>query len=96
MIFKFIIIFSVAFMMIISTNNYYVKYTFSKSFSNQYSIYVNSKSYKPNQTSINTGCDFLNLCGNYGDNKLRGSLQSTNNNIVDISYIGIYLQLPFP
>ena len=54
------------------------------------------KDYKSNQTSPNTDCDFLNLCGNYQDNKLTVLLQSTNNNILDISYIGTYIKLPFP
>ena len=87
---------SIVFMMIVSTNDSYLKYTFSEPFSSQYSDYINFKSYKPNQTSLNTGCDFLNLCGNYGDNKLNGLLLPANNNIIDISYIGTFLQLPFP
>jgi hypothetical protein len=92
---KFIGISSIFFVIFISTNEYYLKYTFSEYFPSQYPIYVYSKSYKSNQTSLNTDCDFLNLCGNYQDNKLTVLLQSTNN-ILDISYIGTYIKLPFP
>ncbi len=95
-IFKFIVISSIFFVIFISTNEYYMKYTFSESFPSQYPVYVYSKSYKSNQTTLNTDCDFLNLCGNYQDNKLSGLLQPTNNNIWDISYIGSYIKLPFP
>jgi nanoRNase/pAp phosphatase (c-di-AMP/oligoRNAs hydrolase) len=93
---KFIGISSIFFVIFISTNEYYLKYTFSEYFPSQYPVYVYSKSYKSNQTSLNTDCDFLNLCGNYQDNKLTVLLQSTNNNILDISYIGTYIKLPFP
>ncbi len=93
---KFIAISSIAFVIILSTDGYYLKYTFSEPFSSQYSDFVNSKSYKPNQTSLNTGCDFLNLCGNYVGNKFSGVLLPINNNIIDISYLNSYLELPFP
>ena len=92
---KSIAISSVAFMIILSTDGLSLKYTFSESFPDQYFTYVQSKVSKPNQT-LNTSCDFLNLCGKYFDNKLSGAGLSFNNKIVDISYYGSYLKLPFP
>ncbi len=93
---KFMAIFSIVFVIILSTDGYYLKYTFSEPFSNQYSTYVDSNSYKPNQTSLNTGCDFLNLCGNYVGSKLSGVFLPATTNIIDISYLDSYLELPFP
>jgi hypothetical protein len=94
----FVAISSIVFMMIfLSTDGYYyLKYIFSSPFSSQYSTLIDSKSYTSNQTSLNTECDFLNLCGDHIGNKLSGALLPTNNNIVDISYLNSYLELPFP
>ncbi len=93
---KSIITSSIAFMIILSTDDYYFKYTFSESFSNQqYSDYIYPRNSISNQTSLNDGCDFLNLCGNYLDNKLSVNLPF-NNKIVEVSYIDSYLKLPFP
>jgi hypothetical protein len=87
---------SIAFMVILSTDGLSLKYTLSESFPDQYSTYVNSEFSKPNQTFSNTGCDFLNLCGKYFDNKLSEVGFPFNNKIVDISFYGSYLKLPFP
>ena len=87
---------SIAFMVILSTDGLSLNYTFSESFLDQSSTYVQSKFSKQNQTLSNTGCDFLNLCGKYFDNKLSEAGFSFNNKIVDISYYGSYLKLPFP
>ena len=93
---KSIAISSIAFMVILSTDGLSLNYTFSESISDQSSTYVQSKFSKPNQTLSNTDCDFLNLCGKYLDNKLGAAGFSFNNKIVDISYYGSYLKLPFP
>jgi hypothetical protein len=97
MITKSIAISSIAFVVVIlSTDGLSLNNTFSESFLDQSSSYVQSKFSKPNQTLSNTGCDFLNLCGKYLDNGLSGAGFSFNNKIVDISYYGSYLKLPFP
>ncbi len=97
LIFKFVTIFSIAFVIILSTDDYYLKYIFSESFSTQYStIYFHSNNFKSNQTSSDTGCDFLNLCGKNVDNALRGVSLPFNNKVVDISYLDSFLELPFP
>ena len=93
---KSVAISSIAFMIILSADGLSLKYTFSESFLDQSSTYVPSKFSKPNQTLSNTDCDFLNLCGKYFDNKLSEADFSFNNKIVDISYYGSYLKLPFP
>jgi hypothetical protein len=93
---KSIAISSIAFMVILSTDGLSLNYTFSESFLDQPSTYVQSKFSKPNQTLSNTDCDFLNLCGKYFDNGLSEAGLSFNNKIVDISYYGSYLKLPFP
>jgi hypothetical protein len=94
----FIAVSSIVFMMVfLSTDGfYYLKYTFSESVSNPYSALITSKSYTSNQTSLDTGCDFLNLCGNYVANKLSGALSHVNNDVIDISYLNSFLELPFP
>jgi hypothetical protein len=93
---KSIAVSSIAFMVILSTDGLSLNYTFSESFLDQSSTYIQSKFSKPNQTLSNTDCDFLNLCGKYFDDKLSGADFSFNNKIVDISYYGSYLKLPFP
>ncbi|MEJ7641335.1 MAG: hypothetical protein WKF36_03965 [Candidatus Nitrosocosmicus sp.] len=94
--FKFIAISSLVFVMILSPDDHYLKYIFSESFSSHYSAYFYSNGSKSNQTSIDTGCDFLNLCGKNIDSELSEVSLSFNNKIVDISYLNSYLQLPFP
>ena len=96
LIFKSIAICSVVFVMFLSAENHYPKYIFSESFSSHDPASFYSNSFKSNQTSLDTGCDFLNLCGNNIDNKLSEVSLSFNNKIVDISYTNSYLQLPFP
>ncbi len=96
LIFKSIAISSIVFVMILSPDNHYLKYIFSESFSSHYPTSFYSNSFKSNQTSLDTGCDFLNLCGKNIDNKLSEVSLSFNNKIVDISYLNSYLQLPFP
>ena len=93
---KSIAVSSIAFMVILSTDGLSLNYTFSESFLDQSSTYAQFKFSKPNQTLSNTGCDFLNLCGKYFDSKLSEAGFSFNNKIVDISYYGSYLKLPFP
>ena len=96
LIFKSIAISSIFFVTILSADNHYVKYIFSESFSSHNPASFYSNSFKSNQTSMDTGCDFLNLCGKNIDNKLNEVSLSFNNKIVDISYLNSYLQLPFP
>ncbi len=84
-------------MIILSTDDYYFKYTFSESFSNQqYSDYIYPRNSISNQTSLNDGCDFLNLCGKYTENKLSETNLNFNSKIVDVSYLNSYIKLPFP
>jgi hypothetical protein len=96
LIFKSIAICSVVFVMFLSAENQYPKYIFSSSFSSHSPASFYSNSFESNQTSIDTGCDFLNLCGKNIDNDLNEVSLSFNNEIVDISYLNSYLQLPFP
>ena len=96
LIFKSIAVSSIVFMMILSADNHYIKYILSESFSSHNPASFYSNSLKSNQTSIDTGCDFLNLCGKHIDNELGEVSLSFNNKIVDISYLNSYLQLPFP
>ena len=85
LIFKSIAICSVVFVMFLFTENHYPKYIFSESFSSHNPASSYSNSFKSNQTSIDTGCDFLNLCGKNIDNDLNEVSLSFNNKIVDIS-----------
>ena len=97
LIFQFIAVFSIVFVMVLSTDHHYLKYIFSESFSSHYSTNFYSNNYfKSNQTSLDTGCDFLNLCGKNIDNELGDVSLSFNNKIVDISYLTSILELPFP
>ena len=48
-----------------------------------------------NQTFHNK-CDFLNLCNGDGANKLGGISSPINKGVVDISYLKIDIDLPFP
>ncbi len=96
LIFKSIAIYSIVFVMILSPDNISLKYIFSESFSSPNPASFYSNSFKSNQTPLDTGCDFLNLCGKNIDNKLNEVSLSFNNKIVDISYLNSYLQLPFP
>ena len=48
-----------------------------------------------NQTFQNK-CDFLNLCNGDGANKLSEFSSPINKGIVDISYLKIDIDLPFP
>lgn len=96
LIFKSVAILFIVFVVILSADNQYLKYIFSESFSSHNPASYNSNSFKSNQTSMDTGCDFLNLCGKNIDNKLNEVSLSFNNKIVDISYLNSYLQLPFP
>ncbi len=97
LIFKFIAISSIAFVMVLYSDNHYLKYIFSESFTSHYSAANSySNSFKSNQTSLDTGCDFLNLCGKNIDNKLNDVSLSFNDKIVDISYLNFYMELPFP
>lgn len=97
LIFKLTILSSIAFVIILSIDAYDLKYIYSESFSSQqYSDYLNSKDSILNQTSLNSGCDFLNLCGNYAESKISAVNLPFNNKIVDVSYIDSNLKLPFP
>ncbi len=93
---KSVAICSIVLVIILSADNQYLKYIFSESFSGHNPASFYSISFKSNQTSLDTGCDFLNLCGKHLDNKLNEVSLSFNNKIVDISYLNSYLQLPFP
>jgi hypothetical protein len=96
LIFKYIAICSIVFVVILSPDNHYLKYIFSESFSSHNPASFYSNSFESNQSSVDTGCDFLNLCGKNIDTKLNEVSLSFNNKIVDISYLNSYLQLPFP
>lgn len=52
-------------------------------------------SYNFNQTTIDR-CDFLNLCNSANMVNLNDVSQSFNKGIVDISYLKIDVDLPFP
>jgi hypothetical protein len=53
------------------------------------------KKYDINQTFPNN-CDFLNLCNGDGAKKSSGLSSPVNKGIVDISYLKIDINLPFP
>lgn len=53
------------------------------------------KKYDLNQTFHNN-CDFLNLCNGDGAKKSSGISSPINKGIVDISYLKIDIDLPFP
>jgi hypothetical protein len=75
--------------------------TFNNSFSNF--IYSESpmisdyytKKYDNNKTFDNN-CDFLNLCNGDGAKKLNGISLPINKGVVDVSYLKIDIDLPFP
>jgi hypothetical protein len=96
LIFKYITVASIAFVIILSADGYNLNYTFSESIPSTYSVYSHSNNFIPNQTSLNTGCDFLNLCGKAVDNKFGEASLPFNNKIVDISYLNSFIELPFP
>ena len=51
--------------------------------------------YNVNQTNVYK-CDFLNLCDQNNNVNLNGISDSFNKGIVDISYLKIDVNLPFP
>lgn len=51
--------------------------------------------YEPNQSNLYK-CDFLNLCNQENNINLNGISHSFSKGIVDISYLKIDIDLPFP
>jgi len=91
------VIFYIAVLTISSTFHYYIKYVYSESFPlNQLQAYSHPKSSQENETLINTGCDFLNLCNDHQSNRIKGVSLSSDTKIIDISYYNSYIPLPFP
>lgn len=54
-----------------------------------------TKKYDTNQTFQNN-CDFLNLCNGDDAKNLNGISSPINKGIVDVSYLKIDIDLPFP
>ena len=77
---------------ILTLNGSFLNFTYSESpVASDY--YVNK--YDINQTFHNN-CDFLNLCNGDGAKKSSGISSPVNKGIVDISYLKIDVDLPFP
>lgn len=93
---SYVTILSIFFLAILLISNYYIKYIFSEPFISQHLIYSNSKNDNSNKNLTDTECDFLNLCDNHSNVKVNGILLPKDNNVIDISYISSYLELPFP
>jgi hypothetical protein len=95
------ILFKKVTLLVILTSSLFLVLTLNGSFSNftySESPIVSdyyTKKLDSNQTSHNK-CDFLNLCNGDGANKLSGISPPINRGIVDISYLKIDIDLPFP
>jgi len=77
---------------ILTLNGSFLNFTYSESpVASDY--YINK--YDINQTFHNN-CDFLNLCNGDGVKKSSGISSPVNKGIVDISYLKIDVDLPFP
>jgi len=87
-----LVIFASSLFLVLTLNGSFSNFTYSESpiVSDYYTKKLDS-----NQTSHNK-CDFLNLCNGDGDNKLSGISSPINKGIVDISYLKIDIDLPFP
>ncbi|MDN5845429.1 MAG: hypothetical protein L0H53_04050 [Candidatus Nitrosocosmicus sp.] len=79
-------------LLVLTLNGSFSNFTYSESpvVSDYY-----TKKYDINQTFHNN-CDFLNLCKGDGAKKLNGISSPINNGVVDISYLKIDIDLPFP
>ncbi len=79
-------------LLVLNLNGSFSNFTYSESpvVSDYY-----TKKYDINQTFHND-CDFLNLCNGDGAKKLNGISSPINKGIVDISYLKIDIDLPFP
>ena len=81
--------------MFVLTGFYFLPHVFSEFSSNPYTSLLKSGSQVQNET-INTGCDFLNLCKNYIVHKIGNSFLVSGDKVIDASYLNSYLNLPFP
>ncbi len=87
---------SLVFLMIFMSDGFFfLPHVFSESSSNPYSALLKSQNIVQNET-VNTGCDFLNLCSNYIAHKISNSFLVPEDNVIDASYLTSYLNLPFP
>ena len=79
-------------LLVLTLNGSFSNFTYSESpVASDYYI----KKYDVNQTFHND-CDFLNLCNSDGAKKSSGISSPINKGIVDISYLKIDIDLPFP
>jgi hypothetical protein len=87
-----LVVFTSSLFLVLTLNGSFSNFTYSESpiVSDYYTKKLDS-----NQTSHNK-CDFLNLCNGDGANKLSGISSPINKGIVDISYLKIDIDLPFP
>jgi hypothetical protein len=81
-----------SFLFILFLNDSFLNFTYSESpVASDYYI----KKYEVNQT-LHNNCDFLNLCNGDGE-KIPSEFSSPiNKGIIDISYLKIDIDLPFP
>lgn len=79
----------------VSTGFYILPHVFSELSSNPYTALLKSSRAVQNE-SINTGCDFLNLCNNYIAHTISNSFLVSEDKVIDASYLNSYLNLPFP
>lgn len=79
-------------LLVLTLNNSFSNFIYSESpvISDYY-----TKKYDNNQTFDNN-CDFLNLCNGDGAKKLNGISSPINKGVVDVSYLKIDIDLPFP
>ncbi len=77
---------------VLTLNGSFLNFTYSES--PVASDYYNQK-YDINQT-LHNKCDFLNLCNGDGAKISSGISPTVNKGIVDISYLKIDIDLPFP
>ncbi len=87
-----LVIFASSLLLVLTLNGSFSNFTYSESpvVSDYY-----TKKYDINQT-FQSNCDFLNLCNGDGANKLSGISSPINKGIVEISYLKIDIDLPFP
>ncbi len=79
-------------LLVLTLNGSFLNFTYSESpVASNY--YINK--YDVNQT-LHNNCDFLNLCNGDGAKKSSEISPSVNKGIVDISYVKIDIDLPFP
>jgi hypothetical protein len=87
-----LVILTSSLLLVLTLNGSFSNFTYSES---PVVVDFYTKKYDINQTFHNN-CDFLNLCNGDGANKLSGISSPINKGIVDISYLKIDIDLPFP